>query len=117
MSRSLTSGLLAALASILLIAGCNSGDKAAESGSTGASSTQASKTNFSTDVRPTLEAHCLPCHGEGGKGGLNVTTDAAKDLAPKMLVQLESRRMPPANAPTPLSDEDRAKLIEKLKSL
>lgn len=73
--------------------------------------------DFAKDVQPTLQNYCLPCHGEGGKGGLNVTSADAKGMASKMAGVLESKKMPPANAPKALPDDERTKLVEQLKSL
>ena len=88
-----------------------------------ASPSEPAKLDFVANVRPTLEAYCLPCHGGAGKGGVSLdaltTNEAAAANAVvfrEMAEEIEAGKMPPKDA-KPLPDDVKAKLVADLKTL
>jgi hypothetical protein len=71
---------------------------------------------FQTQVRPFLQNFCADCHGPDDPSG-GVALDLTQDLTNstdtwfKALAALESRIMPPADAPQP-TDEQRSRIIQ-----
>lgn len=81
------------------------------------------KLDFVKDVRPTLEAYCLPCHGGKGQKGVTLDALATNESAAanavvfrEMAEEIEAGKMPPKTAKQ-LPDDVKAKLIADLKSL
>lgn len=80
--------------------------------------------DFVKDVKPTLEKYCMPCHaGDKPAANINVSSIASNEDAKansstfgKMADAVGSGKMPPAKG-KPLSDDERKKLVDQLKSL
>lgn len=71
---------------------------------------------YHRDVAPILARSCIKCHHEGGVGPFALTDyEAARTMAPAMMVEVASRRMPPWGAhdtsecrpPLPWRDDER----------
>lgn len=82
---------------------------------------EAPKADFAS-VQTAASSFCLPCHdGTNKKGGMDVTAfktaDDAKPFLDKMIAQVESKKMPPANASKQPTDAERASLVTALKAL
>ncbi len=87
------------------------------------SSAESAKLDFVKDVRPTLEAYCLPCHGGKGQKGVTLDALATNEAAAanavvfrEMAEELEAGKMPPKTAKQP-PDDVKAKLIADLRAL
>jgi uncharacterized membrane protein len=64
-------------------------------------------------VQPIVQATCVPCHSPGGQyPALDFTTYAGLDHDESTAFsQVLTCKMPPSNAPSPLSDADRQVLL------
>lgn len=89
------------------------------------STTEATATSFSADVKPVLEANCVSCHSDNGPGTTHLEMATAGDLASNadfIAFRVENREMPPwplspltqisYNYDLSMSDEDRQVIID-----
>lgn len=79
------------------------------------------KNDFTT-IKATLENFCYPCHNAQNKtDDVNIeglaSAEDLKKVSSNIIEVLESKKMPPANAPKHPTDAERAALVESLKSL
>ncbi|MEO1994464.1 MAG: c-type cytochrome, partial [Planctomycetaceae bacterium] len=81
--------------------------------------------DFSKVLRSAFQAHCIKCHGQGGKTegkidllSLKSVTDlqARPKLLETLITVLKDREMPPKDEPA-LSDEKRQRMVARLQAL
>lgn len=88
--------LILVLATIVTCYGCshiNAGTKAVSTASVSTSTTASARVDFSTQIKPILEAKCQPCHFSGGKVYAKMPFDRAetiKTLGTKMFTRIKA---------------------------
>ena len=75
--------------------------------------------DFAKDVKPHIDAYCLPCHaGPKPKGDVDMTklTGTEKETFAKMAKMVEEGKMPPEKG-KPIPEAEKAKVIADFKAL
>jgi hypothetical protein len=81
--------------------------------------------DFATGLQAQFEAHCIKCHGKGGKmkGKVNLLTLKSGDdllaepeLIETLITVLKDREMPPEDEP-PIPENKRTKMVKRLQTM
>jgi uncharacterized membrane protein len=113
--RAVASGLVALAGACALAASCGPSGGAPSCPSQTTPVCPDQQPDFATDVMPVLQAVCDNCHAPGGEEASIPFTTYAQITSPRYkttaFTEVFNCVMPPANAPQPLTDEQRQTLL------